>query len=65
MATERILVVDDEEPIREIISSMLNAAGYKTRQAASGMEALAILNSTGEFEREISGHAGDYGHRSP
>ena len=31
MATERILVVDDEEPIREIISSMLSAAGYKTR----------------------------------
>ena len=54
MATERILVVDDEEPIREIISSMLNAAGYKTRQAASGMEALAILNATGEFELMLS-----------
>src|SRR5437868_2316405 len=54
MATERILVVDDEEPIREIISSMLNTAGYKTRQAASGMEALAILNSTGEFELMLS-----------
>jgi len=54
MATERILVVDDEEPIREIISSMLNAAGYKTRQASSGMEALAILNSTGEFELMLS-----------
>src|SRR6476659_4848396 len=54
MATERILVVDDEEPIREIISSMLSAAGYKTRQAASGMEALAILNSTGEFELMLS-----------
>src|SRR5690242_4152835 len=54
MATERILVVDDEEPIREIISSMLSAAGYKTRQAASGMEALAILNSAGEFELMLS-----------
>src|ERR1044071_4357235 len=54
MATERILVVDDEEPIREIISSMLSAAGYKTRQAASVMEALAILNSTGEFELMLS-----------
>jgi putative nucleotidyltransferase with HDIG domain len=54
MATERILVVDDEEPIREIISSMLSAAGYKTRQAASGMEALAVLNSTGEFELMLS-----------
>src|SRR5438477_556490 len=54
MPIERILVVDDEEPIREIISSMLNAAGYKTRQAASGMEALAILNATGEFELVLS-----------
>src|ERR1041385_6194776 len=54
MATERILVVDDEEPIREIISSMLSAAGYKTRQAASGMEALAIRNATGEFELMLS-----------
>src|SRR5437667_5569917 len=54
MSIERILVVDDEEPIREIISSMLNAAGYKTRQAASGMEALAILNATGEFELVLS-----------
>src|SRR2546430_1387191 len=54
MPVERILVVDDEEPIREIISSMLNAAGYKTRQAASGMEALAILNSGAEFELALS-----------
>src|ERR1700757_4014078 len=54
MATERILVVDDEEPIREIISSMLNAAGYKTRQASSGMEALAVLNSGAEFELILS-----------
>ncbi len=53
-SAERILVVDDEEPIREIISSMLSAAGYKTRQACSGMEALAILNTTGEFELMLS-----------
>jgi cyclic di-GMP phosphodiesterase len=54
MDMDRILVVDDEEPIREIISSMLSSAGYKTRQAASGMEALAILHSTGEFELMLS-----------
>lgn len=54
MPLERILVVDDEEPIREIISSMLGAAGYKTQQAASGMEALALLNSSGEFELMLS-----------
>ena len=33
---------------------MLNAAGYKTRQAASGMEALATLNAHGEFELVLS-----------
>src|SRR6267154_1010243 len=54
MATERILVVDDEEPIREIISSMLTAAGYKVKQASSGMEALGILNANGEFELVLS-----------
>src|ERR1043165_1027066 len=54
MATERILVVDDEEPIREIISSMLSAAGYVCKEAGSGMEALAILTSGEEFELMLS-----------
>src|SRR6478752_4672600 len=50
MPVDRILVVDDEETIREIVSSMLTTAGYKCRQAASGMEALALLESGEEFE---------------
>ncbi len=54
MTVERILVVDDEESIREIISSMLSAAGYETEQASSGMEALAVLNAQGEFELMLS-----------
>jgi CheY-like chemotaxis protein len=40
LPAERILVVDDEESIREIVSSMLSVAGYHTCQAASGFEAL-------------------------
>jgi len=51
---ERILVVDDEEPIREIISSMLESAGYNCRQAASGWEAFSILSSGQEFELMLS-----------
>jgi len=51
---DRILVVDDEEAIREIVSSMLNSAGYSCRQAGSGMEALAVLNSGEEFELMLS-----------
>src|SRR6202165_978546 len=54
MPVDRILVVDDEETIREIVSSMLTTGGYKCRQAASGMEALALLESGEEFELMLS-----------
>ena len=54
MPADRILVVDDEEPIREIVSSMLSNAGYKTQQAASGLQALAVLESGEEFELMLS-----------
>jgi putative nucleotidyltransferase with HDIG domain len=51
---DRILVVDDEEAIREIVASMLTAAGYSCKHAGSGMEALAVLNSGEEFELMLS-----------
>jgi putative nucleotidyltransferase with HDIG domain len=51
---DRILVVDDEEPIREIVASMLGTAGYACKQAGSGMEALAVLNSGEDFELMLS-----------
>lgn len=51
---DRILVVDDEEPIREIVASMLGTAGYVCKQAGSGMEALAVLTSGEEFELMLS-----------
>jgi len=54
MPSERVLVVDDEETIREIVSSMLTAANYQCRQAASGLEALALLDSGEEFELMLS-----------
>src|SRR5467141_1251718 len=54
MPLDRILVVDDEEPIREIVASMLSSAGYACKQAGSGMEALAVLNSGEEFELMLS-----------
>src|SRR6201993_1056578 len=54
MPTERILVVDDEETIREIVCSMLTSAKYECRQAGSGMEALALLDSGEEFELMLS-----------
>jgi len=54
MAAERILVVDDEEAIREIVCSMLMAANYKCSQASSGQKALALLDSGEEFELMLS-----------
>jgi putative nucleotidyltransferase with HDIG domain len=54
MPSERILVVEDEDAIREIVCSMLTAANYKTRQASSGLKALAILDAGEEFELMLS-----------
>jgi len=54
MPVDRILVVDDEETIREIVCSMLTTANYKCHQADSGMEALALLESGEEFELMLS-----------
>src|SRR6202521_1196655 len=54
MPAERILVVDDEDAIREIVCSMLAAANYKTRQASSGLKALAILGAGEEVELVLS-----------
>jgi putative nucleotidyltransferase with HDIG domain len=54
MASERILVVDDEEAIREIVSSMLQNAGYTAMQATSGVQALEILGSGEEFQLMLS-----------
>lgn len=42
---KNVLIVDDEEKIREVIVSYLNKEGYHTREAATGTEALEILRS--------------------
>jgi putative nucleotidyltransferase with HDIG domain len=54
MTSDRILVVDDEETIREIVSSMLHSAQFQTRQASSGTEALSLLDSGEEFDLVLS-----------
>src|SRR3984957_19616646 len=51
---DRILVVDDEEAIRQIVASMLTTAGYACKHAGSGIEALAVLTSGEEFELMLS-----------
>ena len=49
-----VTVVEDEETIREIVSSMLGGAHFQTRQASSGVEALAILESGEQFDLVLS-----------
>jgi putative nucleotidyltransferase with HDIG domain len=52
--TARILVVNDEAVIRDIIASILTSAGYQCVTAADGLEALAVLESGQEFELLLS-----------
>jgi CheY-like chemotaxis protein len=50
----RLLVVDDEPLVREIVSQQLEAEGYAVMTAANGREALAILDAGEEVDLIIS-----------
>jgi DNA-binding NtrC family response regulator len=53
--TERkILVVDDEDCIREIVGFMLRSAGFSIVQASSATEALTVLESGAKFDLMFS-----------
>lgn len=43
MTQQNILVVDDEAPMRRLLSSNLKAGGYAVRSAADGSEALKLI----------------------
>ena len=43
--TKRILVVEDEEAIREFVVINLRRAGYETVEAGSGEDAIEIFKS--------------------
>lgn len=51
---DRVLIVDDEDSIREVVSSMLSSSGFVCTQAQSGREALSLLQSGEEFELMLS-----------
>jgi two-component system KDP operon response regulator KdpE len=44
MTQQSILVVDDEAPMRRLLSSNLKASGYAVRSAADGSEALKLID---------------------
>lgn len=47
MEEKKILVVDDEEPIRNLMTDLLTAEGYTVLTAANGKEALDWLRKEG------------------
>ena len=42
----RILVVDDEQPVREILNTFLTRQGYLVEEAEDGKQALSILDQS-------------------
>lgn len=44
----KVLVVEDEPDVREIMTELLEAEGYATEQAADGRKALALLRTEAE-----------------
>lgn len=45
--SHRILIVDDEQDIRQLIALIAEAAGYEVVQACNGMEGLQALEGDG------------------
>jgi DNA-binding response OmpR family regulator len=43
--TQKVLVVDDNQDVRDLVVHILNADGFHVYSAADGENALAILNS--------------------
>ena len=54
MAQERILVVDDEEPVRRVVATLLDRSGYSVTTAGSTDEALERLRDADGFDLMLS-----------
>ncbi len=50
----RVMVVDDEQELRELVKIVLKSIGYATVEAADGHEALTILRADPRFVVVIS-----------
>ena len=49
-ASERVLVVEDEEKVREVSINFLQSQGYQVFEAATGREAIEILRQNTNFD---------------
>jgi CheY-like chemotaxis protein len=45
-----VLIVDDEEPIRRVVERILNSAGYITRLASGGADAIAAAEGVDRID---------------
>jgi two-component system cell cycle sensor histidine kinase/response regulator CckA len=50
----RILIVEDEDPVRNFVVATLSDCGYEVSEAADAEEALEILAEDGDFDLVIS-----------
>lgn len=46
MNTTKVLVVDDEKPLRDFVRRNLEVRGYEVLTAANGLEAMALFNTS-------------------
>src|SRR6476659_1994573 len=49
----RVLIVDDEEVLREVLDAVLRREGFEVAMAASGEEALAVLDEDDNIDLVI------------
>ncbi|MBI2413920.1 MAG: response regulator [Deltaproteobacteria bacterium] len=45
--SKRILLVDDEQLVRDVCSELLSIEGYRVDTASDGLDALAMINKAG------------------
>ena len=50
VGSEKILVVEDDDLVRQHVLILLNSLGYEVTSARNGAEALAALKTTGDFD---------------
>lgn len=54
MPLERVLVVDDEEAVRDVVAAMLSRAGYETTRVTSAEDALLRLQQDPDYDLVLS-----------
>jgi len=54
MQTKRVLVVDDQTPVRELVAAVLASDGHAVETARDGADALRLLDATMPYDLIVS-----------